>query len=180
MFAEGKPLDDKGRWWLGVHGANLFGNDKISLDDRAKWAFDYRPNAVNIASDPYRNLDWTEADDPWQFLAWCFEWAEAHEEGFVSHLPVGLDGSCNGLQHFSALLRDEVGGAATNLVPAPVPADIYREVAKRAEEILSEVGEDDPNFWMAQSWLVFGIDRKITKRSVMTLPYGVTYRSHMC
>ena len=179
MFAEGKPLDDKGRWWLGVHGANLFGNDKISLDDRAKWAFDYRPNAVNIASDPYRNLDWTEADDPWQFLAWCFEWAEAHEEGFVSHLPVGLDGSCNGLQHFSALLRDEVGGAATNLVPAPVPADIYREVAKRAEEILSEVGEDDPNFWMAQSWLVFGIDRKITKRSVMTLPYGVTYRSHM-
>ena len=179
MFAEGKPLDARGRWWLGIHGANLFGEDKISLEARAQWAEEYHSRACEIAEDPYHNLDWTEADDPWQFLGWCFEWAEVHKEGFVSHLPVGLDGSCNGLQHFSALLRDEVGGAATNLVPAPVPADIYKEVAKRAEEILSEVEGDDPNFWMAQSWLVFGIDRKITKRSVMTLPYGVTYRSHM-
>jgi DNA-directed RNA polymerase len=39
-------------------------------------------------------------------------------EEFVSHLPVAFDGSCNGLQNYSMMLRDEVGGAATNLVPS--------------------------------------------------------------
>jgi DNA-directed RNA polymerase len=42
-------------------------------------------------------------------------------EEFVSHLPVPLDGSCNGLQHLAAMGRDVVGAQATNIVPAEVP-----------------------------------------------------------
>jgi DNA-directed RNA polymerase len=34
-FAEGKPLGERGVWWLGVHGANLWGNDKVSLESQA-------------------------------------------------------------------------------------------------------------------------------------------------
>ena len=35
------------------------------------------------------------------------------------------DGSCNGLQHYAALGRDEKGGQAVNLMPGPKPADVY-------------------------------------------------------
>lgn len=64
---------------------------------------------------------WMEAEDPFQFLGACFELRKAlraprHEE-YASHLPVHQDGSCNGLQHYAALARDEQGGIAVNLVP---------------------------------------------------------------
>lgn len=47
-FAEGKPLGGRGLFWLAVHGANLFGNDKVSLDDRETW--------LTITSTTYRQL----------------------------------------------------------------------------------------------------------------------------
>ena len=50
------------------------------------------------------------------FLAFCFEWAST-EIGDLTHLPVSLDGSNNGLQHLSAIQRDYRGGESTNLVP---------------------------------------------------------------
>ncbi len=36
------------------------------------------------------------------------------------------DGSCNGLQHYAALARDQDGGRAVNLMPGEAPADVYR------------------------------------------------------
>jgi DNA-directed RNA polymerase len=35
----------------------------------------------------------------------------------------------------------------------------------------------DEYTWMAENWLAFGVNRKITKRAVMVLPYGGTYKS---
>lgn len=45
---------------------------------------------------------------------------------YVSHLPVHMDGSCNGLQHYAALGRDEAGGKAVNLLPSDKPQDVYK------------------------------------------------------
>jgi DNA-directed RNA polymerase len=109
-FHEGKPLGERGVFWLGVHGANLFGNDKVSLEDRYQWALAQIHEARLAADDPLGNLWWTEADKPWCFLAWCLEWGRlipGRPELCVSHLPIALDGSCNGIQHFSAMLRDQ-------------------------------------------------------------------------
>ena len=90
----------------------------------------------------------------------------------MSQLPVCLDGSNNGLQHFSAMLRDPVGGKATNLTPEDVPQDIYQTVA---DVVLTKVHKDAIiNAQYAKEWLEFGIDRKITKRPVMVVPYGGT------
>ena len=54
-----------------------------------------------------------EKEDPWQFLAACIEFANAlrsgNPEDYVSHLPIHQDGTCNGLQHYSALGRDTLG-----------------------------------------------------------------------
>lgn len=59
-------------------------------------------------------------------------------DGFVSHLPLAFDGTCSGLQHFSALLRDEVGGHAVNLVPSDKVQDIYSLVAEKVNKVLTE------------------------------------------
>lgn len=174
-FAKGKPIGDgSGPGWLAIHGANLYGYDKASLDARIAWVVDNQQAILACANDPVGTTFWQDADSPWLFLAFCFEWAGYVRDGagFVSSLPIALDGSCNGIQHFSAMLRDEVGGAAVNLVPAEKPSDIYQRVADLTTSKLrldpSTVGND---------WLRFGIDRKVTKRPVMVLPYGGTYMS---
>jgi DNA-directed RNA polymerase len=167
---------DTGPGWLAIHGANTFGYDKASLDERIAWVEEREEWIRRTAEEPFENLWWTEADKPWCFLAWCFEWAGYLKEGaaFESRIPIALDGSCNGLQHYSAMLRDPVGGAAVNLIPSDVPADIYTEVARVVEGRLSNA---IPSDLTGARWFDFGIDRKITKRPVMTLPYGSTMNS---
>ena len=49
---------------------------------------------------------------------------------YVCNLPVHQDGSCNGLQHYAALGRDALGGAAVNLTPSEQPQDVYTGVLK--------------------------------------------------
>ena len=196
-FANGKPLGSEGWKWLAIHGANVAGYDKVSLEDRVNWVLENEDEILAIAANPYDHRGWASAvgdveiDKPWQFLAFCFEWAgyAEHGESFVSKLPVAMDGSCSGIQHFSAMLRDEVGGAAVNLVPRDLPADVYQLVANRVIEQCErdvEAGTEDElrhtddgypfvkegTKSIARQWLEFGITRKVCKRSVMTLAYG--------
>ena len=196
-FAHGKPLGSEGWKWLAIHGANVAGYDKASLEDRVNWVLDNEEEIIKIASNPFDNRGWcteiagVEIDKPWQFLAFCFEWDGfiQHGETFVSKLPVAMDGSCSGIQHFSAMLRDRVGGQAVNLVPQELPADVYQLVANKvieqAERDAREGTKDELRHnkegkayvkygtkRMAEQWLAFGINRKVTKRSVMTLAYG--------
>lgn len=196
-FANGKPLGEEGWKWLAVHGANVAGYDKVSLEARVNWVLDNEEEICAIAGNPYDCRGWCtevggiEIDSPWQFLAFCFEWAGYCQHGadFVSKIPVALDGSCSGLQHFSAMLRDEKGGSAVNLVPQELPADVYQAVADKVLEMVKhdvEEGTEDTlahtdsglayvkegTKTLGKQWLDFGITRKTTKRSVMTLAYG--------
>ena len=172
-FAKGKPISNPAaRNWLAVHGANSYGIDKVSFFERVDWVRKNQASIMSTALDPMGMVDWWgEAENPWQFLAFCFEWEGfiQHGLGYVSYLSVSLDGTCNGLQHFSAMLRDPIGGAAVNLTANDKPQDIYARVAERVVIILK--AERNP---LAAQWLAFGIDRKLTKRPVMILPYGGT------
>ena len=196
-FANGKPLGSEGWKWLAIHGANVAGFDKASFEDRVNWVQDNEDEILAIATDPYNNRGWctsvgaVEIDKPWQFLAFCFEWKGFTEfgESFVSKLPVAMDGSCSGIQHFSAMLRDHVGGNAVNLTPAEIPQDVYQLVANKVMEQVEDdlvngtedelKHTDDGRAYVkegtktiAAQWQAFGITRKVTKRSVMTLAYG--------
>lgn len=192
MFADSKPISDEtAANWLAIHGANCYGYDKASFSERVKWVKLHSADIVAVAQDPFRFKLWQDADKPWQFLAFCFEWAGFMMEGYgyMSSLPVSLDGTCNGLQHFSAMLRDEVGGAAVNLLPAEKPQDIYQTVADLVIEKLHTKSQEwerekmrhytpgQPSLNWPALWLQFGIDRKVTKRAVMVLPYGGTFRA---
>jgi DNA-directed RNA polymerase len=180
VFAEGKYVrNTEAMNWLMIHGANTFGYDKVGFPGRITWVQDHMKQIAATVDDPLGNLWWTEADKPFCFLAWCFDYMGVRE-GKPSYIPVAMDGSCNGLQHFSAMLRDEVGGRAVNLVPGDVPSDIYAEVAKLVTRKLErEVEEEIEDHWIAEEWLKLGINRKLTKRPTMVMPYGGTVQSTM-
>jgi DNA-directed RNA polymerase, mitochondrial len=165
MFAEGKPIGHSGVPWLYIHTANCFGVDKVSLAERIDWTVENMSDILRCAEDPIEYRWWTTADQPWLFLAACYEVAGYMREGtaFITRLPITVDGSCNGLQHYSAMLRDPVGGEATNLVPMSTPQDIYGRVA---------------NVTVAKDPTLAGIvTRSVAKRPVMVLPYGGTIAS---
>lgn len=190
-FADGKPLGQQGHlWWL-IHGANTYGYDKGSFKERIEYITGHHDTIMQCAQDPLSHRDfWGSADKPYQFLAWVFEYASAEHgklvgkrvEDFVSFLPIGQDGSCNGLQNFSAMLRDSVGGKATNLVPSDRPSDIYSQVADVCtRRVLALAGSGDDTALQVKAFLdkycEGKIPRSMAKRPVMTLPYGATRQS---
>lgn len=211
MFGEGKALrNQKAADWLAIHGANTLADtpsgqklDKLPFEDRIRWIHENTSAICDVAEDPIGNSWWQKADSPFMFLAFCFEWADYQalkgtdgQEGlsFVSSIGVALDGSCNGLQHYSAMLRDPIGGLEVNLVPSSAPCDIYRTVAGKVLQILQEQAACEGELFelvtkerqhatveiqrrtdkgCAVDWLTWGrVDRKFVKRQVMTLPYG--------
>jgi len=176
-FAKGEPITSEHHAnWLAIAGANSFGNDKVSLLERIEWVKQNESMIVDVAADPYHDLLWTQASEPFQFLRFAFEWADfkKHGYGFVSHMVVPVDATCSGLQHYSAMLRDEIGGRSVNLVPGLPRQDIYQDVADVVINELMEMNTSD-----AQDWIKFGINRKTTKRQVMVVPYSGTFASCM-
>ncbi len=186
-FADGKKLGSKGLFWLMIHFANCWGVDKVSFGDREEWAYDTLLPMLGV-DDPqpleWKQM-WAEAEKPWQALAVAWEIHDVMYNGhnstqYVSHLPVSVDGSNSGLQHFSAMLRDEEGAKLVNLSPSDKPSDIYTDVADTVKGFVRvdrESGElpdstSDPD--LPAMWLKQDIDRKLVKRGTMTFCYGVT------
>ena len=179
-FAEGKAIgSNEAAFELAVHGANCFGYDKVTMDQRIDWVEENTDRILQVAADPMADLWWAkEADSPWCFLAFAKEWEGFQRDGYshVSHIPIAKDGSCSGLQHFSAALRDPIGAMATNLLPSEQPEDIYQRVIDSTKEKvrLDLNGEKSA---LAQACLDYGLSRKAAKRSTMTRVYGSTLYS---
>lgn len=196
-LAVGKPIGAAGFKWLKVHGANCAGVDKVTFEERIKWVEDNHDNIMAAAKAPMDSIEWWgKLDSPFCFLAFCFEYAGVMHHGlsYSCSLPIAFDGSCSGIQHFSAMLRDHIGGHAVNLTPSGKVQDIYRIVSDRIEEELKVLlvnGTDNEMVThedkktgeiterlklgtreLARQWLTYGMSRKVTKRSVMTLAYG--------
>ena len=140
LFAQPKALGVDGLRWLKVHLANQMGRDKLPFDERIAYIDDHLADAADSADKPLTgNGWWRAADAPWQALAAAIELTAALRSGdpaaYQCALPVQLDGSCNGLQHYAALGRDEAGGRAVNLLPPAAdevdrPQDVYTQVLR--------------------------------------------------
>ncbi|MFT3671327.1 DNA-directed RNA polymerase [Aestuariivirga sp.] len=172
---------DGSHYWLMIHAANTFGNDKWTFDERVAWTEENKETIIGIADDPITNRAWVDADKPWQFLAACKEMARWWREGdgMLSSLPIHVDGTCNGIQHLASMVRDETAGRLVNLVPCDEPQDIYDAAAKTLQpmlEELAEAGSGEAKLWLR---LVDGkVPRSLTKRPVMILPYGGTRQAY--
>ena len=180
QFSKGKPLGRTGLLWLAVHGANTYGYNTDSFSGRYRWVMDNMERIRDAALEPTGSTGKSfigNAKHPFQFYAFCCEWTEAHSkqgnpEAFISHLPVAIDGSGNGFQHYSALLRDQTGATRTNLTRNQLPEDVYTHIAGKLKDLLTHES-DNP---LAATLLKGGIDRDLIKVPVMTIPYGISIR----
>jgi DNA-directed RNA polymerase len=157
LLDEAVPLGEEGYYWLAVHTANMFGNDKVSLDDRVQWVQDNFDILMGYVEDPMANDNWMDSDKPLCFLACCNElsliqqWVIGgnDQDDFPSCLPVYIDGSNNGVQHLTAMSKDETVAPLVNLVPRDLPGDVYMYVAEKTiEQVckdaadMGQVGQD--------------------------------------
>jgi DNA-directed RNA polymerase len=167
-FAKAVPVaDDR---WLRIHAANCWGHgiDKASFDERVEWVRGSASDIERFQSEPLLHDGWMAAENPFQFLAACRALCDSKA---AARLPVHQDGSCNGLQHYAAMGRDEVGGASVNLTPGPRPADVYAAVAAVAASkvrLAALAGNEYAKLLDGK------VDRKVVKQPTMTSVYGVT------
>ena len=188
-FGEKKPLGLNGLKWLQIHLANVFGFDKLSFEERARFTQDHEADIFDSADRPLEGKRWwLEAEDPWQCLATCFELTSTLRSPdpttFESSLPVHQDGTCNGMQHYAALGGDIRGAKAVNLTNGDRPADIYTGVADIANKIIEE---DKKNGLEVAKLIGQPLGRKVVKQTVMTTVYGecvhynsADFRRHLC
>ena len=177
-YAEAKPLGKTGLKWLKIHLANSIGKDKLPYDQRENYVDSIIDTVHKCAKDPYRNLEWMDSENAWQTIATMFEVSNAvlssNPETYKTNLHVHVDGSCNGLQHYSALGRDYNGGYEVNLVNRDRPGDVYTKVLEIVKEKIKN--EQNPNDikWAEMLQTEGLVSRKVIKQTVMTSVYGVT------
>ena len=153
------------------------------MDERVGLIRKHSSEICACAEAPLDNLFWVKRakeKHAWRLLAFCFEWrdyiaGEHNGVAYRSRLPVGMDGTCNGFQHFAALLRDPELARWTNLAPSLRPADLYSVVADWVCEAIRsdhvnprEAPRKDENIRL--------VDRKLAKSVVMIIPYGASRR----
>lgn len=105
------PLGENGLFWLKVHTANSFGNDKVTLNQRAEFVDENINLFLSYAEKPTVNQGWIDTDAPFSFLAACNELKKIKEWLMLGNklgdyecaLPVYIDGSNNGVQHLVAM-----------------------------------------------------------------------------
>lgn len=177
IFANGKPLGPTGLDWLKIHTINLTGLKKRDpISERLAYANEVMDKILDSAENPLNGeMWWATSDEPWQTLAACKELAAAlkttNPEEYICRFPIHQDGSCNGLQHYAALGRDQIGAENVNLHPSPVPQDVYSSVAAMVDESRRK---DAANGNVIAQVLEGYIKRKVIKQTVMTTVYGVT------
>lgn len=182
-FARAKPLGAHGMKWLKVHVANT-GDfpigpgrkaSKGSFQERLDWVEANGELIGATALTPRDDRRWLDADQPFAFVQACQELVEAEVmEGWglehKSSLPIPLDASCSGTQHYAMATRSRADASLVNLTPAPQPADLYGTVAETvAWAVSADAMVGTP---LAPLWLGYGVTRSVLKRNVMTYGYG--------
>ena len=174
LFKRGEQImDEEDVERLLAHGANCWGI-KGTLFKRVGWVGEHKHDILECADDPMTNDWWTEASEPFGFLAFCFEYEKYTREGYgyTSHFPVRMDCSNNGMQLLHLLLRDTTHANHCNLIPDQAPGDMYQYMADLVYERLKEKAKEN---YIAAEWLKYGVTRKLAKLAIMNKPYGQTF-----
>lgn len=161
-----------------LHVSSLYGGphklDKAPLDDRLAW-FDEVSKSPALQESAIMG-----ADEPLQ-LAAAFSLLRNNQP---NRIAVQMDGTCNGLQHLSAMFQDEEAAPFVNLTASTYedkPSDIYQVVADKLQEKLGRLvrlssrDTGEHHSWVGRILKAdIQIDRKLCKQPVMVLPYGGT------
>jgi len=150
--------------------------------------------------------EWKDSDSPFCFVAACRELASAWKSSsdkFDTHLPIGFDGSNNGLQHLAMIARDPETAYWVNIGPKPdalhepkllgfnrqprcewprapiwptEPQDIYKRIIAATRELLAADGDDKfAAWWVGRLKLMKDREiRKLLKTPALSYNYGVS------
>ena len=135
--------------------------------ERIEWVHSNTEWIEDCAKDPLGYTQWTKADEPWEFLAFCDEWARFKRQGFgfMSALPCSQDGTCNGIRNPQPRKARPNRSVCNELYACDRPQDIYGIVA---DKVVQKVMQSTHEF--AIGWQQLEINRSLVKRPVMTLP----------
>lgn len=177
LFSESTRIDDDAICDLAKYGYSKYKSEKVPSSEMISWIESNQNQIFSAANNPRKNIDFLDsASDKHLFLAFCFEWHKIHNEKSnvrTSSLPIYVDGTCNGFQHYSALLRDERGALSVNLEPSKNPTDYYGDVSREMRSILNETDNADP---LLLELVHTYMDRKMLKSSIIAAGYGSFYR----
>jgi DNA-directed RNA polymerase len=180
-FTSGMQLGKDGLYWLEIHAANCYGLDKKSRAFRRDWILEHCEDIKAIAERPFATFDkWKGADKPFAYVAACRELVAAwpDPDNFVTRLPVGFDGSANGIQHLALLVRDLDTAVMVNLLLDPNndnPRDAYEALITKAVELIRTDPCAHANWWREQFKVLTSPQRrKLLKQPIMTFAYSVT------
>ena len=145
-FYKGQKLGSTGLNQLFHHISNMFGEDKLTHNNKIKFVTEMYNDFVLCGSDPYKNKLWMDAEEPFQFISAAMELAKYdtfikegnNSEDFVSHTICYRDGSNNGLQWLFSLAKDDKHGHLVNLKPTMdnKPGDMYSHVAVEVKDAM--------------------------------------------
>ena len=161
-FADESFMTPEAEEWLAFQVATTYGLDKSPIEARLEWAVHHHDLISRVATDPIGCLsEWEAADEPWQFLAACEEYYHCviQCDRQFTGLMVATDATCSGLQILAGLAKDKSTASLVNVTPSDKPQDAYKVIAEVAKPNVPE--SIRPH-----------MDRKVTKRTVMTIPYN--------
>ena len=167
QFRHGIPKSETSRRELLVSIATTYGNgiDKTSYDARAQWVEETLLEKIGdftlmekIIADPDSTVSmehWTQADEPFQYLALCHEYVNVFIKKIWNEhrVSAGRDATCSGIQITGAMLRDQRTCSLVNVLPSPEPQDAYNDVAREARRLLTD-----------KEWLIAAVDKNEKNR----------------
>lgn len=161
---KGEVLTEDGVKYFYIHGANVYGQDKIPFEARLEW--------VKLNYNTILSLDpgfISKAEDVLGFIAFSLELIKYNSNpNTLIHLILYQDATCSGLQHIYSILHDEILGEQVNVITnnLNMPKDVYAYVASKLKDNL----KDNPVYQN------MAITRSLIKKPVMTIPYGASLR----
>ena len=161
-FHEQSFMTPEAEGWLAFQCSTAYGLDKETMANRLSWVIENKDLITRIAKDPLGTIsEWEVAEEPWTFLAACDEYYHCVLECDRTHTnyAVAVDATCSGLQILAGLARDASTARLVNVLPSERPQDAYKVIAEEAKPHVPECIRPY-------------MDRKTTKRTVMTVPYN--------
>jgi len=174
-----KIVTEEGKKWYAVNLANLIGYDKLTIPDKVEKVYSLLEQLRLIATDPIEYSYWHAWEKPVQGLGACIEFIQWIDNPDLKvHIHTQLDGRCNGLQNLTGFSRDQKIAPHVGLLPTTKGGDIYQFVCDGVAEELDRIiraGESHDSYQYVKEWKSSGlVNRKLTKRPIMTRAYSAT------
>jgi DNA-directed RNA polymerase len=171
-----------------IYGANCFGEDKKSINQRLLWVEKNIDNILNFEN----GILVKQANKKLLFLAFCMEYRKyinslnKGDKIFKTYLPIQLDATCNGFQHLSMLSNETKLFKELNLMKSSTsdnPGDFYNYILHLLITNINHTIEcestdmDEEKLDSYKRLSKFILTRSIIKKALMVIPYNAGRRT---